>query len=361
MSSRATYLSYFILSLFQRSPQLKTAQLYHILTGKRTASTLYQALEKNLLNYFSLSESLTRKEFEALIVAASRQGWLERVEESFYQLTTTGKQEVETYFKEHHFPAHLQSLRYGNLTKPVWERMQLVTQIFSEKSYGNRQYTPVIKNYAHQRWCKQWIKKFAPLEKDTTRQLVVEWKQLFERMEPRMANALAMRLTGHGQIGATHHQTAQRLNMETEEMELFILNALHAAYTLIEENTALFPLFASLYTQTDKETYEGLSESVWITGQYLKQDYPLEEIAQKRKLKLGTVHEHIIELAIVNPHFPIEQYVPQSVWHFLHQEMEKTTDIPYKKLSERMNDLPFYCYRLVQIERKRKNATESSV
>lgn len=361
MSSHATYLSHFILSLFRHSQQLKTSQLYHILTGKRTASTLYQALEKELLNYFSLTESLTREEFESLIAAASRQGWLARVEESLYQLTDTGKQEVENYFREHHFPAHLQSLRYGNLTKPVWERLQLVTQIFSEKSHGNRQYTPVIKNYAHQRWCKHWIKKTAPLEKETTKQLVLEWKQLFERIDPPMANALAMRLTGHGQIGATHHQTAQHMQMDADEMEMFMLDALHAVYNVIEENTAMFPLFASLFAQTDRETYEGLSESVWITGQYLQRNYSPEAIAQKRNLKMGTVHEHIIELAIVNPHFPIEQYVPQPVWQFLHQEMEKSSDVPYKNLSKRIHDLPFYCYRLVQIERKRKDATEPSI
>lgn len=353
MSIQDTYTSHIILSLFTRANELKTSQLFHILNGKRTASTLFQALDAHLLNVFSLFDSISRKEFEQMIFSMTRQGWIKETAEQTFQLTASGQKELAIYFAEHYIPKQLNSLRYAKLSQPVWERLQLITQVFSEKSYQNRQYIPVIKKHAQQRWCKRWMHHYSKSNAQTARQLADEWRQVFEQIDQDMANSIAMRLTGHRHIGVTHNQIAQKMQMENTEMRMYFLDTLHFMYSIIEKNKDKLKIFSNILKQTDLETHVGLSESTWKTWRYLQAGDSIEKIAQMRKLKIGTVREHIIELAIVQDNFPICQYVPEDIRQLLHGKMEQDKQISFQQMLEIVPDLPFHYYRLVQIERRR--------
>lgn len=356
MNNSQNYLSLFLLSLFARGDQLKVSQLYHILNGKRTASTLYQALDAQLLPVFSLYERVISREIiEQLIQSFHQQGWIMNSGDSAYQLTAKGKEVLQAFFQTHHYPKQLNQLRYGNLTQAVWERMQLLTQVYSEKTYHNRQYTPVIKNYAHQRWIKQWMHHHVQSDAETAKQLHTEWAMVFKKLDPRMADSLALRLSGHNRIGSTHSQIMKRFNLKGEEMRLYFLDSLHTMFHFIEKNSSQLPIFWSILSQTNLETFEGLSQSTWETWSYIQKNMPLEKIARIRGLKIGTIREHLIELAVVKEGFQVQSFIPASIYTYLHEVMETTENVSYQEAKESFPQLPFYCYRLVQIERRRQN------
>lgn len=78
-------------------------------------------------------------------------------------------------------------------------------------------------------------------------------------------------------------------------------------------------------------------------------------MAQIRKLKDGTVWEHIVEWAILHPESNYASLIPFDIYQKGSQMIQENEDLSFADIKENIADIHFVWYRLIQIERNYLN------
>lgn len=351
---QSLYNQYFCLSLYSKDYPIKPSTLYHILVGKRTASILFKAHTYHLTKFFSVFPNLQRKDYNKMIHFFVAKGWIKAEEnsEEFY-LCEQGKNEIESYFSNHFYPMNLNQLINGRTTKEFWKKILFLTQVFSELRYKNKYYLPIDKEWKIQIWLKNWLKN-NPLEKQ---ELAIsfgkEWIQLLKELDSFNAEILVSQLTGHTKFGKTSSQLASRYEVETMELAFLLQNAVTLLTNKVVSKKDLCPLFYLVYQECKGDKYSSLSQSAKLTAYYLEKGFSIETIAAKRKLKINTISEHVIELAIIFPDFDVSHFMPKMDYQQLNELFKVNEALTYEEMINKMPQVPFSWYRLIQVERSR--------
>jgi len=329
------------------------SQILHVFNGKRTPSMFY-TIEKNGWHAgFLLSSAIQREQLDAFVHYFLQNGWVTE-EEKRFTLTEKGEAICREYFHTHYYPQHIQDFSYATIRIPFWNRLQLYSQVFSELSYQNSMYIPVIKDPRHQENVRDLFRIFSHDKKNLLQQWVKEQVYLYEQIDEQMADTLVNLLTGHHRIGKTKEQIRQALNMETLEFQFYLNDAIEVLIKVIRANKNKTPLSFAILDSLFTEKNLGLSESTKQTYNLLKAGYSLEKIAADRNIKVNTVREHVLEMAFVFEVFPFKQFVPQKVYEDLNRMFEKKASYTYKEAVSEFKDLEFMHFRLVEIERMRR-------
>lgn len=352
---KLTYLESFCLSLFSRTISKKGATLYHIVTGKRTASILYNAQHYKLSSYFSLFPKLKREQFNYIIEKLDRLGLIKKAEvKEEYYLTEEGWLYCQQYFSDHTYPVHLNLLSNGTALKQFWRIILLITQVLSESRYHNSHYLPIEKEWEKQMWLKKWLKQQSKNKQELAEQFGKEWILLLKQLPSLNAELIVDCLSGHHKIGKTRQQLADSYQLDSFEIELLLLDSLSWIWKVIEEQQQEVPLFHSIYQAINKE-YRGITQSAIVTESYLLEGHSLEETAKLRQLKFSTVSEHTIELYIVEPAFDLSLVLSEKDFNTVKQLLEEQPTIAYHEVVEKRPEILFLWYRLAQIERNHRN------
>lgn len=351
---KETYFKALLLDLFDRDQAKKGARIYSIVTGKRTASTLYQTLDYQLESVFNLNPGLKRLDYEKLLANYCQAGLLEKESDDLYRLSQSGHDFLENYFYNHYRPKYLDFLRFSvQFTQEWWWKLQLLTQVFSEQVYGNSSYLPVIPHLPVQESVKTLLTYFKSQPGMTGQNLKEEWAVFLGSIEDDEADLIANLLTGHDQIGFSISQLAKVQKVSPSEMILKLFDSLHAYLPFLERKPMESPIFYASFYQSHLQHYLGLSPSVYESYKALKKGLTVDQIARKRHIKEATVQEHLLEMAMILKEFPFQDYVEPKYYGLLQQLFKAEGDIPYKVFNQRFPDIPFKDYRLVQIERKK--------
>ena len=161
--------------------------------------------------------------------------------------------------------------------------------------------------------------------------------------------------SGYQTTGWTIDQAAQALKISVDEVMIMERDVwLGIGYLAVSQPAGL--LRSLLYDHLHDTP---LNHSATITLRMFEQGLSLEQISQKRHLKLGTIREHILEAAIFMPGAlpldrlltpaKIDQLAAQyhgkpATWEFLPPIIEPQS--PAEKLQ---NEQSFFEYRLFQI------------
>lgn len=348
------YFYYYVLSYFDEQKITGLSQILHVFRGKRTPSMFYVTEINKWHHGFSLEKRMTQEKLSSIIQRLLAKQLI-IAKEKGYILTKQGKERCGAYFKEHYFPHKTNSFSSINLHRPFWDRMQLFTQVFSEYSYQNTQYIPVIKHPHHQENVRQLFQVTQGNKDKVLDQWVKEQELLFEKLEPQSADTLVNFLTGHHQIGKTRTQMAKHYQMTPYEFRFYLMDTLEEAITIIKKQQSKMILTREILKQVNAETFYGLSRSTYQTYQMLKQGATIDQIAQQRRIKENTVKEHILEIAFVFDKFPTQKFIPHETYDHLLNKFDQQKKYTYKKAVSENNELEFYHYRLIELERMRAN------
>lgn len=339
---------YFILNLFDKKTGLKAAQTFHILQGKRTGSTLFQALRNQTLTYYGLFPQMERTAFDAVIQKSTQTGALIEKEEGWFYLTESGRSWIRRYFDSTGCPDQIDQSLYGFFDLDFWEKIQLLTQVLSEKSYLNTVYVPMTQSLPQQYWVKKWLYRYE--DDSLLDRFYQEWLYLFQQMGDEKADVLSRQLTGHSQIGQTRGQLLGKKSQD----KVFLIDQIHGLLQLIDAHSSDCPLFYSVRQDASEENHGQLSKTAYETKQLLEENLSPEEIAVRRQVKLGTISDHLVEIAILQG--------SQETLHLYNQEeknqaaayLSKNSKKQYKDFLSvyelKEEDFPFYKYRLIEIE-----------
>lgn len=350
---RLSYLDYFYLSLFSEKQSKKSSTIYHILTGKKTASILYSAEKYQLTHFFALFSKLDRNQFNKSIQnLINLKTLLLAGEKQDYCLSENGKNKKNVFFSDHYYPKELNHLQDGLAIIHFWRTLQLMTQVLSEIRYKNKNYIPIEKEWEKQNWVKQWFKNSDMSKEELALTFAQEWVVILSELPELNAEIIAANLTGHNSIGKTKRQLAETFKKETIEISIIELDSIAWIKKLIIKNFKKTPLFYSVYKEMF-DLYDGTTKSALLTKRYLLDGYSLDEIVSQRQLKESTINEHIIEISIMDPLFDLSAILPSKKFEEIRQLLSENSSITYQEIIEEKPETLFLWYRLAQIERNR--------
>ncbi|MFR0609569.1 helix-turn-helix domain-containing protein [Limosilactobacillus mucosae] len=343
--------SYFI-EMLTDQPR-RTAVLRNTVKNKRTVATLFWAREYGVLKWLGSNPRLTVNEFEQWLVQM-RQAGLIKMNDQTAWLTPSGIAEKEKFIKTHYQP---QFGKWSWLARPdqLAPRVLLATQAVSQYAHRQKHYVPLNLAPAELYFVHRWFY-------ENRNQIVDDWASELQqaatdlaRLDERLAKLLVFSLPGYQTTGWTIDQAAQALKVSVDEAMIMERDVwLGIAYLAARQSASLL---RSLLSDHLHET--PLSRSAAFTLRMFEQGFSLEQISQRRHLKLGTIREHILETAIFMPRSlmldrlltptRIDQLAAQyhgkpATWEFRPPILE-----PQSPADKLQNEQSFFEYRLFQI------------
>ncbi|WP_042355234.1 helix-turn-helix domain-containing protein [Bacillus rubiinfantis] len=331
-----------ILVCLKRINQERTVySVFHLLNGKKSSQTIQDAHLFSLKKYFGILESLPRESFDIIIRQLIEEGLIYSCREQYYFPTELG----EAALQQPNTLDELNGWKYQRVTFLFWERLSLLIQVASNLVYNETNYLPIQKNQDVHRWIKILLKTSLVTKTEIGTILYQELMACFDEKQEIDPSPLVFRLTGYQQIGLTTMQTAKKLMLDRIDYELYFTNIIHYILRKICENSGRFPLLSfaleGLMAQSE------LTQSSSTTKNLLHHGYSPETIATMRNLKLSTIHDHLVEIALHHDDFSIDSYVDQSLQQEIIQIAKSMSSRQLKVIKEKVAQASYFQIRLV--------------
>lgn len=347
------YRMHYILSFFNTERPASSSQILHIFQGKRTPSMFYLAERNGWHHAFAQFKNSSEESVDKVLQVLLQDALIEPQDKGFV-LTQKGQLVCRAFYEDRYYP---KISTFSNLTirKKFWDRYQLFVQTFSEMSYENNRYTPIIKHPHHQENVRLLFQQFHKDKVLLKENWIKEQNFLFNQLGESRANVIAAQLTGHRKIGETKGQVQEQLRMDDLEYFFYHQDTIEALLEKIQKHPKEAVISHAIMSQLQIETNHGLSMSTNETFQLLGHGHTISDIANIRRLKENTIREHILELAFILYDFPFKAFVPEKLYQDLHTAFDKNETYTYRNAKNDFDDLEFIYYRLVELERMRQN------
>jgi uncharacterized protein YpbB len=311
------------------------AAIDHLLNGKKTAQTLQDSKWYNVSRLFG-TVPIDRSRLLHIARQLEANGWIYEVDEHVYRITSSGKEELR-YFV---FPPHVDGWKYMNESSLFWKRFSLLIQTVTNVIYRTP-FEPVHRDERIQSFVKRWLFQHKHMQA-LVRSLYEEMYGLLSRVEEKEANIFVWRLTTRDRIGWTNEQIAYAIKEEDVAVWLSFQNVLHFILGTIEKEKETFPLLYSLREQKQIP----LTTSAKKTWDLLKKGYGLEQIAQLRRLKKGTIEDHIVEIATYVPSFVTTPFLEENKRKRIIQQAYQLQTNKLRAIKEALPDVSYFEIRL---------------
>lgn len=349
----------FILNLFSHGYKVRTGSFYHLLKGKRTISVLSNAFLYDALPFFKLFPTLKEIDYQRIINRLLNDKFLVVYDEKV-AITTKGMAYLKNNRKSVKCP-DINNFKYAKNDASFFDMLLFATQVLAELSQENKEYQPIELNSFRQYQLKNWLAK--RLQKTSKREFIKEfigeWQALFTYLTETEELFLANHLSGNQQIGKTTFQIGDYLSYSSLESFLMYKQIVHKILDRITQQSDNYPLFFSLY---DLIYQEGYNQSAKVTYQSYLVGKTIEQIAQDRRIKLSTVHEHLLEMALIDSTFPFEDWLSNSLLSELkgiNDNFPIYREWKYNDIENEVSgELTYFEMRLYQLWKKRGELNE---
>ncbi len=319
----------FILALFHTGHKLRISTLYHLLIGKRTSSVLLHGFFYRNLPMFDSFSQLEEKQFNRWINQLIQKKLIEEVD-GLGQLTEAGRARLQD--KQRPQLNDLNGLRYGRERQRMWQLSLLAGQVISHLTHHKKDYVPIDSRPFFLYQTKKWLSQ---AEEGLLTEFPRELEQMFTALAKDQANFLANQFSGYEQYGRVAFQLLPAEWQETPWDRLYYQNAIDAfLHQALQQ-----PNFRRLLRQLDQLNY---NQSMLKTRKLYLSGLSIEEIGQRRRLKLGTLNDHFIEWALLAEDFPFSDFqliTPDSESEMLTWRYQEFSEMPY--LTFRLSQILF--------------------
>lgn len=344
-----SYLEHYLLALFQKE-STKANQLIHIFNGKRTQSIFYIGQRKALHHAFHQFPQMQLGQLEQMLNSLKQKGYLSLTDE-IYQITHAGLEKCQAFFKAHFFPEHIKTYTYTLIRKSCYQHLHLVTQIISNFSFQETNFTPIVKDFKVQDHLKIFLNHY---ERNKLIELWADEQiEILQKMEKARADYLANLFSGYQMIGLSEMELITALDLDRLENRFLRQDATEHYWTLARE--LHLPCHEHLFQLILKSENQGLSRSTYESMHLMTRGSSVTEIAKQRRLKESTIREHILECAFVRPEFDYLQLIDPLRLKHLSTYFEEHSNPRYHEAKKHIPELEFMEYRLYELERIRQN------
>lgn len=338
----AAYLEYLILSMYDQPTN--TGQIHNVLSGRSTPSILYLVLKKDWQHLYGLVPKISRQLVDKVHQRFLTNHLIKGMDKKF-QITTAGRDLVNDFFKDNFMPDKIDTYVPYDLRQSFWQVVSFLSQVLSEKAAHNPKYAPLQKDLTSQLFVKQLIYN--------NQAIVEEWSSeqatIFSQMDTDLADILANTLSGHELNGLTLNQLGRLLDIQKDQVYVMRFAGIYDYMSQIQARDDL-PLHRKVLNFVLTDQFYGLTSSAWDTFQLIKAGYQLDRISQIKRVKPSTIKEHILEIAFKVPQVSLTSLVPEPTQRALLDFFNHYDNWQYKYALEKMPDLEFYHYRLLELE-----------
>lgn len=323
----------------------------NLLRGKKTVSTLYWGQRYHLLPLLNLDKQLDRGGLDNAVQELQRRHWLTvDTEQKTLRLTDQGAQ------------ALAETPTYQPQTVDNWvnldimaarQRLLLAVQVASQYAHSTARYYPLATDQETRQHVRQWFHsaKGPALAPALAQALVASLAQL----PASTADIMTDQFTGFGQPGLTLEQLALAHQTTLWQVRLRQFDGVtQIARDARHPEHPLHDLLAPLWRIPVSSSAQATLAAVSAGGD-------LQQVANRRQIKLSTVREHLLEAAIMLPltDFPYDSVLPQSVrTDFQAAVQGNLDDWQYSALPQAMQDrYDFFYFRLYAIWRIKQEVT----
>lgn len=284
--------------------------IFHIFQGKKSIQTIQDTYLYKLEPYYQILPYVRNTYFTMNVQSLVQDGLMEPSHSFEHSFTITAKgKEVVRNATLPHIVTYLHGKKYSTLSESFEKRLLLFFQVVSNKQMNNRMYVPVIDDYLIMNDIKRILKQISADNQKVAQQLYEELTHIFTELEEPYPTMFIDRLTGYQHYGKSMQQLARDHQMEEIDLHIIWKSIVHYMIEQCRNEKSAFPLLTS-FMHTDEEN--SLTSSAKQTKSHLTQGLTVEQIAHKRRLKLNTIYDHIVEIALQDTMFAIDAFINEE-------------------------------------------------
>lgn len=297
------------------------AAIWRVLAGHGGIQTIQDVCWYGLRRYYAVVDRSEREAVRRRLEELQAWGYVAEAHEwsdgrRFVRVTAAGERALREDPSGAAVDAVLATwdgLRDGRAWRVLYPRLVLTVQTLSHLVRGQTAFRPIVRTSDAQAWVRALLAKRPA--KATAAQLRAELEQALERLPPAYADLLVASFAGCGLRGAS----AQQLAARTGSAPVLVRAALRVAVARVQEAALEEPeRFPLLHAMAEPRPCEGLSASAEATRALLLRGVAPAEVARRRGLRLATVEDHVVEIALRDPAFDVFRFLDrtthEAVW-----------------------------------------------
>ena len=323
---------------------------FHLMKGKRSGQTLQDTEYYGLHPFFGMLPSLSNAEFDLAYGQLLGEDAIRESDGGLVSLTASGRERADRLPK-----SRLNGWVYRGRERIFFARLALAVQTISHLQAGDRSFVPVTNDPAIQQDVRKvLLSALRNASPAAVRDEVVSSLRDTGMDDGRLGR-LAGRLSGKGLTGLTWMQLSEASGMDVIDLKVEWVESLHIWLGGIESGK--FPFLTALA--------EGIRPDSPLTGSARKTDelyrngLGMEEIAARRGLKMSTIEDHFVEIAINDPLFPLGRFVPDEEAAAVAEEMKRLGTRKLSLLKEKFPDLSYFQLRLTLARMGKEDGNEN--
>lgn len=340
-----TFLEKVILyNLYKINGQRSISSIYHLFNGKKSSQTIQDAHFFHLSSFFNTYKDISRENLDSLVKKFIDSHVIEAESIDHYLLTDIGYNHISSLYEQYPFLNHLNGWKY-QYYESFWERLTLFVQVVSNIKHKEIKYAPIQRGKDVQNWVKQFLNSIPFPREELGSLLYRELVHCLDQSTHHDPSVLVIRLSGYNAIGLTDRQASDVLGVEPSLYHFQFLSCLHFLIESIEKDRGRYPLLMMMIEDLQNEI--PLTTSTKKTYSLINNGYSIEEVALMRRLKIATIQDHIVEIAINSSLFSIDPYISKEKQRII---LETAKDSPSKQLKyirQLIQDVDYFEIRLV--------------
>lgn len=329
---------------------------YYIIQGKQSIQTIQDANLFHLNRFFTIYKQLDKTVYDREILSLVEADKL-KIEGQQYTLCNMTDESILQL--QHEISMyHLNGGKLEQIDRIFFKRLLLLIQVWTNKSVGNKQYIPIIENRPVEQWVKLVYGKTKNRVNECLDKLFMELRSLLLQVTDLGAALFVDQLTGATVIGQSKQQLVDKYDLSIADIELETLNVIH--FILQHINVDLHPILYHMKQEIRGETiHSKLTHSTKQTYNLWQQGHKLEKIASIRKLKINTIYDHLVEIALYEPNFPYEQFIALDKIEEIQDVIQRTKTFKLKPIKDHVDpSITYFQIRLALTYLQKKGGDE---
>lgn len=319
--------------------------IIHLLKGKRSTQVIQDGFLFHSLHLFGVFKKVDTPLIFSNVEQLKTENFLFE-NNNYFHITDEGEKLLTLLLDQYPFINWLNGWKYDDLVKPFWNRLLLFIQSLSYTSIGQANFRPIIQDYVTFQWVRAHFPKNKDDRKRYAKQMYEELFTVLNKLQEPLANIFVAKLTGVNKFGLTNEQISEQFSLDKQTVDMMLLATLHYMLNEIQSNKTHFPLL-SLFTHDINHALP-LTQSAKRTYELWQKGFTMKEIANIRQLKINTIEDHFIEIAIADANFPIDDFVSNSLQQEIFRIVQKLKTTKLRPIKDELNeDVTYFQIRLV--------------
>ncbi|HLR08157.1 MAG TPA: helix-turn-helix domain-containing protein [Bacillota bacterium] len=319
--------------------------IYHLLKGKRSIQTFQDAHIFQLTCYFGICKSLKKQTFNKHVNDLVKMNIVVLNKDSSFYVRD---QAADSFKKKHHFfPLnYFNGLRYANTTDTFFYRLVLLVQTLANSQMNHFSFIPVVDDRKITSWVKTFYKRTASKHDMLMNRLYLELKDVLSQLSDRDADVFVQRLSGYNNYGKSIGQLAAAYNIDQTDVIILMNGICHRLLDIIHYDKKRYKTLYTLVEDISPPVF--ITDSAQKTKRLILHNYTIEDVAKYRNLKINTIYDHIVEWALNDNQFPIENYVTDADRKAIIRAIQKAQSFKLKDIKQLVHDdITYFQIRLV--------------